>query len=209
MGLSHVRDLTTAHGDQAVSFKVACPTHIPDFENAAVISMPGKGSVLRICGRCSESVTIQVKRTQICFRAFVSIVMSHRLQPPQHMTIDLFSSVLHSYRSPLNYDECLHCHGVKLGQVWPRSAQYFCHIWSVLYARWLNVQLLIGPVLVAHLWTDWVNWLWITWGFRMVNILLCQMFTYRFDSCQHPLYIAGEKIPSVRATTSTDHTAVP
>lgn len=24
---------------------------------------------------------------------------------------------------------------------------------------------------------------------------LCQMLTYRFNSCQHPLYIAGEKIP--------------
>lgn len=38
-----------------------------------------------------------MKRAQICIRPFVSVVMSHLLLAPQHMTIDLFSSAVHSH----------------------------------------------------------------------------------------------------------------
>lgn len=131
---SDLRDLETVHGNRKVSIKFAWPMHIPQVfvqlygECCHHFTASGKSSAIWICGSCSELVTIQVKRTEIRIRPFVSIVMSHLLLAPQHMTIDLFSSVLHSYWSLLNYDECLLSHEVKLGQMGPRSFQYICHI---------------------------------------------------------------------------------
>lgn len=80
--------------------------------------------VLAVC------VLPQMKWAQICIRPFVNVVLSHILLALQNMTIDLFSSAVHSHWSLLNYDECLPGK-VKLGQKGPRCfhlSHFYCNI---------------------------------------------------------------------------------
>lgn len=57
----------------------------------------GKSEGLKPLQTLSASVHPNEKGTQICIRPFVNVVMSHLLLALQHMTIDLFSSAVHSH----------------------------------------------------------------------------------------------------------------
>lgn len=114
-------------------------------------------------------VSIQMKRTQIGIGPFVSVV-SHSLLPLQSMTIDLFSSAVHSYWSLLNYDECLPSKEVKFKQAAPRSFNFSHLLWICIVCK-----MAVGFI-IPYIWCWWGG----QWFFCFSHIYILEMLKQPF-----------------------------